>query len=80
MTRATPPAHSTNAEAHLRSPLAKDHRGVDLISHALSFGRLSYDKPDDAIGYAKRRSRSQYAVIRVHDERGNALEAYSGWL
>jgi len=30
----------------------KDHRGVDLISDALPFGRLSYDKPDDAIGYA----------------------------
>jgi hypothetical protein len=27
-----------------------DHRGVDLISDALPFGRLWYTKPDDAIG------------------------------
>jgi len=58
----------------------KDKCGFDLISDALPFGGLSYDKPDDAIDYAKRRSRSQYAVIRVHDERGNVLKAYSGWL
>ena len=30
----------------------KDKRGVDLISDALPFGRLWYDTPDDAIGYA----------------------------
>jgi hypothetical protein len=30
----------------------KDHRGVDLISNALPFGRLWYSEPD-AIGYAK---------------------------
>ena len=27
-----------------------DKRGVDLISDVLPFGRLWYDKPDDAIG------------------------------
>jgi hypothetical protein len=47
---------------------AASHRGVDLISDALPFGRLWYDKPDDAIGYAKFRSRSHDAVIRVYDE------------
>ncbi len=34
----------------------KDHRGVDLISDALPFGRLWYGDPDaisNAIGYAK---------------------------
>ena len=34
----------------------KDHRGVDLISDALPFGRLWYDGPNavsNAIGYAK---------------------------
>jgi hypothetical protein len=34
----------------------KDHRGVDLISDALPFGRLWYGEPDaisNAIGYAK---------------------------
>jgi hypothetical protein len=43
----------------------KDHRGVDLISDALPFGRLWYTKPDDAIEYAKFRSRLHDAVIRV---------------
>ena len=28
----------------------KDHRGVDLISDVLPFGRLCYDAPDNAIG------------------------------
>jgi hypothetical protein len=27
----------------------KDHRGVDLISDALPFGRLWYDTPDDPV-------------------------------
>jgi hypothetical protein len=48
----------------------KDHRGVDLISEALLFGRLWYAEPDaisNAIGYAKFRSRSHDAVIRVYD-------------
>ena len=34
----------------------KDHRGVDLISDALPFGRLWYGEPNaivNAIGYAK---------------------------
>jgi hypothetical protein len=30
----------------------KDKRGVDLLSDALPFGRLWYDTPDNAIGYA----------------------------
>ena len=30
----------------------KDHRGVDLISDVLPFGRLWYTNPDDAISYA----------------------------
>ena len=46
----------------------KDHRGVDLISDALLFGRLWYGELNaisNAIDYAKFRSR---AVIRVYDE------------
>jgi hypothetical protein len=46
----------------------KDHRGVDLISDALPFGRLWYGEPNaiaNAIGYAKFYSRSHDAVIRV---------------
>jgi hypothetical protein len=42
-----------------------NHRGVDLISDVLPFGRLWYTKPDDGIGYAEFRSRSHDAVIRV---------------
>jgi hypothetical protein len=54
----------------------KDHRGVDLISDALPFGRLWYGEPDavsNAIGYAMHRSRSHNAVIRVYDSSGNVI-------
>jgi hypothetical protein len=57
----------------------KDHRGVDLISDALPFGRLWYDGPNavsNAIGYAKHRSRSRDAAIRVHDAAGNVIEMH----
>jgi len=53
--------------------LRKDHRGVDLISDALPFGRLWYDTPDHAVGYATHHSRSHDAVIRVYDESGNMI-------
>jgi hypothetical protein len=42
----------------------------------LPFGRLWYTKPDDAIGYAKYRSRSHDAVIRVYDDAGNVIQAH----
>ena len=51
----------------------KDHRGVDLISDALPFGRLWYTKLDDAIAYAQHRSRSHDAVIRVYDDACNVI-------
>ena len=57
-----------------------DHRGVDLISDALPFGRLWYGEPDavsNAIGYAKFRSRSHHAIIRVYDDAGNVIEGTS---
>jgi hypothetical protein len=57
----------------------KDHRGVDLMSDALPFGRLWYEQPDavsNAIGYAKHRSRSHDAVIRVYDGAGNVIETH----
>jgi hypothetical protein len=38
-----------------KSAHAKDHRGVDLISDALPYGRLWYVEPN-AISYAKFRS------------------------
>jgi hypothetical protein len=57
----------------------KDHRGVDLISDALPFGRLWYDGPEavaNAIGYAKHRSRSDEALIRVYDAAGSVIAAH----
>ena len=57
----------------------KDHRGVDLISDALPFGRLWYAEPNatsNAIGYAEHRSRSHDAVIRVYHESGNVIETH----
>jgi hypothetical protein len=57
----------------------KDHRGVDLISNALPFGRLWYGEPNavsNAIGYAMHRGRSHDAVIRVYDEGGNVIETH----
>ena len=66
-------------DARLRSPPRKDHRGVDLISDALPFGRLWYAGPNavsNAVDYAKFRSRSHRAVIRVYDESGNVIETH----
>jgi hypothetical protein len=57
--------------AHLRSPPRTDRRGVDLISDMLPLGRLWYDTPDNAIGYAMHSSRSHDVVIRVYDDAGN---------
>ena len=57
----------------------KDKRRVDLISDMLPFGRLSYAGPNavaNAIGYAKHRSRSHHAVIRVYDDAGNVTETH----
>jgi hypothetical protein len=54
----------------------KDKRCFDLISDALPFGRLWYTKPDDAVEYAKFRSRSHDAVIRVYDESGYVIATH----
>jgi hypothetical protein len=53
-----------------------DQRGVDLISDVLPFGRLWYDTPDNAIGYALHSSRSHNAVIRVYDDAGDMIETH----
>jgi hypothetical protein len=42
----------------------------------LPFGRLWYDTPDHAIGYALNSSRSHDAVIRVYDSAGNVIETH----
>ena len=53
-----------------------DHRGVDLISDALPFGRLWYTQISDAVDYAKFDSRSHDALIRVYDDAGNVIETH----
>jgi hypothetical protein len=53
-----------------------DKRGVDLISDVLPFGRLLYDTPDNATGYAMHSSRSHDAVIRVYDANGSLVETH----
>jgi hypothetical protein len=55
----------------------KDHRGVDLISDAVQFGRLRYGEPNaisNTTRYAKFYTRSRDAAIRVHDDVGNVIE------
>jgi len=54
----------------------KDKRGFDLISDVLPFGRLWYDTPDNAIGYAMHSSRSHNAMIRVYDAASNVIETH----
>jgi hypothetical protein len=56
--------------------LRKDHSGVDLISDVLPFGRLWYDTPDNAVGYALHSSRSHDALIRVYDAAGSVIETH----
>jgi len=68
---------STRSQNETRRFWRKDHRGVNLISDALPFGRLWYGEPNaisNAIGYATHRSRSHDAVIRVYDDAGNVTE------
>jgi len=69
------PDHNTIYEVRPR----RDHRGVDLISDALPFGRLWYGEPNaisNAIGSANFFSRSHDAVIRVYDAAGNVIETH----
>jgi hypothetical protein len=59
----------------------KDHRGVDLISDALPFGRLWYggsEAVSNAVAYTQFYSRSHDAVIRVYDDAGNVIETHEG--
>ncbi len=56
-----------------------DKHGVDLVGDALPYSPMWYRGPKaitDAIDYAKFRSPSRRAVIRVYDEAGNVIETY----
>jgi hypothetical protein len=54
------------AYEHSRTQAAQGSWGVDLISDVMPFGRLCYDTPENAIGYAMHSSRSHDPVIRVY--------------
>jgi hypothetical protein len=68
-------ANAPNETAHVYEVRPRrDKRSFDLISDVLPFGRLWYSEPNaicNAVGYAKFRSRSHDAVIRVYDDAGN---------
>jgi len=55
----------------------KHHRGVDLFPMCCPFDHLWYGEPkavSNAIAYARHRSRSRHAVIRIYDTAGNLIE------
>jgi hypothetical protein len=57
----------------------KEKLGFDLIPDALPLGGLWYGEPNavsTAVDYAKFRSRSHDAVIRVYDAAGNVIETH----
>ena len=60
----------------MKSAPREDHRGVNLISDILPFGRLLYLDVDEAVGYAKFYSPSREAVIHVYDAAGNVIETH----
>ena len=70
--------HGNDTREHLQLFFTcprKDKRGFDLIPECVAYGRLWYAEPN-AINYAKFRSRSHRAVIRVYDEVGNVIEIH----
>jgi hypothetical protein len=67
----TSAASTVTASYSLAAPDSiKDHRGFDLISDVLPFGRLVYggaNASSNAVSYAQHYSCSHDAVIRVYD-------------
>ena len=55
---------------------AKTGEGFDLISDAISLGRLRLSKQHVAIGYATLHSGSNASVIRVYDEAGELIATH----
>jgi hypothetical protein len=47
-----------------------------MCCHSVTCGMPSRMQPATQIGYAKYRSRSHRAVIRVYDETGNVIETH----
>jgi hypothetical protein len=77
--RIRPPAPPTiSTHVYEIRPRADKH-GIDLITDVLPFGALWYGERNaasNAIRYAKFRSRSHQAVIRVYDDAGNVIEMH----
>ena len=66
---------SSNAKLYGR-PLDFITPSRSCFLRVLPFGRLWYDTPDNAIGFAMHSSRSHDAVIRVYDDAGNVIEMH----
>ena len=49
--------------------------GASILPHYVAGDWQDYDR-DHAVDFAKHRSRSHDAVIRVYDEAGNVIETY----
>jgi hypothetical protein len=56
--------------------LRKTHHCVEIVSDALSFGRLWYTQISHAISDAQFYSRSHVAVIHVYDAAGNLIQTH----
>ena len=69
-------ASPRSATAPVAFQICSVSSGVDLISDVLPFGRLWYDTPDNAVGYAMLSSRSHDALIRVYDDASNLIGTY----
>jgi hypothetical protein len=70
--------HKVEAHVYEVRP-RKDHRGVDLISDALPFGRLWYGEANaisNAIGYAKFAAAHMMVGFAFYDEAGNVIETH----
>src|SRR6266568_4736687 len=75
--------HFSRMSMHISSRVGKVTRNKCalclLISDVLPYGALWYAEPNavsNAVGYAKHRSRSHDAVIRVYDDAGNVIETH----
>ena len=70
---------STAAEDVYEIRPRKERDGFDLISDRLRRGPVWYSGPDavrNAVAFAKYRSRSRWAIIRVFNEAGNVTETH----
>jgi hypothetical protein len=70
---------STRAQDVYEIRPRKDRNGFDLISDRLRRGPIWYAGPDavrTAVAFARYRSRSRWAIIRVFNEAGKVTETH----